>query len=130
MFHASYSWSGPQLPKGCGCIGFLSPMHKKIPDSYLKREGDNPGNSGLSSVLIPFHPFTFTLLSYSRCWRLSGSLYCRTLHTAAGRRRRRRWRAWAAQRYILHTGRSIHYCGVSPSLTLNRVHTYTQSPRS
>ena len=27
MFHASYSWSGPQLPKGCGCIGFLSPMH-------------------------------------------------------------------------------------------------------
>ena len=31
MFHASYSWSGPQLPKGCGCIEFLSPMHKKIP---------------------------------------------------------------------------------------------------
>ena len=49
MFHASYSWSGPQLPKGCGCIGFLSPLHKKIPDSYLKREGGNPGNSGLSS---------------------------------------------------------------------------------
>ena len=47
--HASYSWSGPQLSKGCGCIGFLSPMHKKIPDSYLKREGGNPGNSGLSS---------------------------------------------------------------------------------
>ena len=41
--------SGPQLPKGCGCIGFLSPMHKKIPDSYSKREGGNPGNSGLSS---------------------------------------------------------------------------------
>ena len=49
MYHAPYSWSGPQLPKGCGCIGFLSPMHKKIPDSYLKREGGNPGNSGLSS---------------------------------------------------------------------------------
>ena len=46
---ASYSWSGPQLPKGCGCIGFLSPMHKNIPDSYSKREGGNPGNSGLSS---------------------------------------------------------------------------------
>ena len=37
------------LPKGCGCIGFLTPMHKKIPDSYSKREGGNPGNSGLSS---------------------------------------------------------------------------------
>ena len=35
--------------KGCGCIGFVSPMHKKIPDSYSKREGGNPGNSGLSS---------------------------------------------------------------------------------
>ena len=23
--------------------------HKKLPDSYLKREGGNPGNSGLSS---------------------------------------------------------------------------------
>ena len=39
--------SGPQLPKGCGCIRFLSPMHKKIPDSYSKREWGNPGNSGL-----------------------------------------------------------------------------------
>ena len=37
IFHASYSWSDPQLPKGCGCIGFLSPMHKKIPDSYSRR---------------------------------------------------------------------------------------------
>ena len=34
------------LPKGCGCIGFLSLMHKKIPDSYSKREGGNPRNSG------------------------------------------------------------------------------------
>ena len=33
----------------CGCIGFLSPMHKKIPDSYSKREGGNPRNSRLSS---------------------------------------------------------------------------------
>ena len=41
--------SGPQLPKGCGCIGFLSPMHKKIPDSHSKREGGKPGNSALSS---------------------------------------------------------------------------------
>ena len=49
MIHASYSWSGPQLPKGCGCIGFLSSRHKKIPDSYSKREGGNPGNSRLSS---------------------------------------------------------------------------------
>ena len=36
------------FPKAGG-IGFLSPMHKKIPDSYSKREGGNPGNSGLSS---------------------------------------------------------------------------------
>ena len=49
MFHAPYSWCGPQLPKGCECIGFLSPMHKKIPDSYSKREGGNPGSSGLLS---------------------------------------------------------------------------------
>ena len=49
---ASYSWSGPQLAKDCGCIGFLSPMHEKIPDSYSKREGGNPGNSGLSSQLL------------------------------------------------------------------------------
>ena len=33
----------------CKCLGFLSPMHKKITDSYSKREGGNPGNSGLSS---------------------------------------------------------------------------------
>ena len=37
------------IPKGCRCIGFLSRLHKKIPDSYSKREGSNPGNSGLSS---------------------------------------------------------------------------------
>ena len=37
------------LLKGCGCIGGLSPVHKKIPDSYSKEEGGNPGNSGLSS---------------------------------------------------------------------------------
>ena len=42
VFHASYSWSGPQLPKGCGCIGFMSPMNKKITDSYLKRAESNP----------------------------------------------------------------------------------------
>ena len=35
------------FPKAVG--GFLSPMRIKIPDSYSKREGGNPGNSGLSS---------------------------------------------------------------------------------
>ena len=30
----------------CACIVFLSPMHKKIPDSYSKREGVNLKNSG------------------------------------------------------------------------------------
>ena len=30
-------------------VGLPSPMHKKIPDSYSKREGGNPGNSDLSS---------------------------------------------------------------------------------
>ena len=35
MFHASYPWSGPQLSKACGWIGVVSPMHKKIPESYL-----------------------------------------------------------------------------------------------
>ena len=49
MFHASYSSSGPQLPKGCGCIRFLSLMHKKILDFNSKRDGGNPKNSGLSS---------------------------------------------------------------------------------
>ena len=37
----------PQCPKGC--IGFLSPLHNKITDSFSKRERGNPGNSGLSS---------------------------------------------------------------------------------
>ena len=27
-------------------------MHKKIPDSYSKREGGNPGNSGLSTYMV------------------------------------------------------------------------------
>ena len=47
--HRSYTWSGPQLPKICGCIGFLSHMHKNIPNTCSKREGGNPSNSGLSS---------------------------------------------------------------------------------
>ena len=35
-----YGSSGPQLPKGCGCIGFLSPMHKKDPRFlFEKRRG-------------------------------------------------------------------------------------------
>ena len=43
----------PGVVHNCGCRGFLSPMHKKIPDSYSKREGDNPGNSGLLSQQSP-----------------------------------------------------------------------------
>ena len=40
IFHASYFWIGPQLPKGCECIGFLSPMHKKDPRFlFEKRRG-------------------------------------------------------------------------------------------
>ena len=49
MVDMIYYQSGPQRYMSCGCKGFLFPMHKKIPDSYLKRDGDNPGNSGLSS---------------------------------------------------------------------------------
>ena len=39
-------------------VGFLSAMHKKIPDSYSKREGGNPGNSGLSpqQYMVVHHP--------------------------------------------------------------------------
>ena len=35
------------FPKAVG-VRISVHMHKKIPDSYLKREGGNPGNSGLS----------------------------------------------------------------------------------
>ena len=42
MFHASYSWSGPQLPKGCGCIGFLSPMHIKDPRFLFEKRRGQP----------------------------------------------------------------------------------------
>ena len=39
------------FPKAVGVQDFcpLLYMHKKIPDSYLKREGGNPGNSGLNN---------------------------------------------------------------------------------
>ena len=41
---------GPQVSKGCGCIGFLSHMHKKITDSYLRIDKRLlKGNKGLSS---------------------------------------------------------------------------------
>ena len=68
MYNASYSWSGPQLPKGCGCIWGLSSMHKRIPDSYSKREGGNPGNSGLSSQqqLEVHYPRTVWKNSYAK----------------------------------------------------------------
>ena len=58
-------WS--KITKGCGCIGFLSPMHKKIPDSYLKREVGNPGNSGLSSQqqMVVHYPWTVWKNSYA-----------------------------------------------------------------
>ena len=38
----------------------LSPMHNKIPDSYSKREGVNPGNSSLSSqqMKVVYYPRT------------------------------------------------------------------------
>ena len=67
MYNASYSWSGPQLPKGCGCIGLLSPAHKKLPDSYSKREWGNPGNSGLSSQqkMVVHYPRTVWKNSYA-----------------------------------------------------------------
>ena len=48
IFHLEWSTTSQRLWP-CGCIGFLSPMHKKIPVSYSKREGGNPGNSRLSS---------------------------------------------------------------------------------
>ena len=78
MFHESYSWSGPQLPKGCGCIGFLSPIHQKNPDSYLKREGGNPGNSGLSSqeYMVVHYPRTVWKNSYAE-HKVTGKTYNR-----------------------------------------------------
>ena len=30
--------------RGCGCIGFMSPMHRNIPDFYWKRVRGNPRN--------------------------------------------------------------------------------------
>ena len=42
MVHASYSWSGPQPPKGCGCIGFLSPMQKKDPRFLFEKRRGQP----------------------------------------------------------------------------------------
>ena len=60
MDHVCYYWSGPQLPKVRECIGCLSPMHKKISDSFSKREGGNPRNSGLSSqqFMVVHYPRT------------------------------------------------------------------------
>ena len=42
-------------------------MHKKIPDSYSKREGGNPGNSGLSSQqwMVVHYPRTVWKNSYA-----------------------------------------------------------------
>ena len=76
MYNASYSWSGPQLPKGCGFTGFLSPVHKKIPDSYLKREGGNPKNSGLLSQqkMVVHYPSTVRKNSYAE-HEVTGKIY-------------------------------------------------------
>ena len=60
MYIAFYSWSGPQLPKGCGCIGFLSPMHKKIPIPIRKEKGATPG------ILVSrLYPWTVRKNSYA-----------------------------------------------------------------
>ena len=42
-------------------------MHKKIPESYLKREGGNPGNSGLLSQqeMVVHYPRTVWKNSYA-----------------------------------------------------------------
>ena len=63
------------FPKG-GCIGFLSPMHKKIPDSYSKREGGNPGNSDLLSQLkmVVHYPKTVWKNSYDE-HKVTGKTY-------------------------------------------------------
>ena len=42
-------------------------MHKKIPDSYSKKEGGKPGNSGLSSQqkMVVHYPRTVWKNSYA-----------------------------------------------------------------
>ena len=55
-------------------------MHKKIPDSYLKREGGNPGNSGLSSQqqIVVHYPRT----AWKNCHvehHVSGKIYNQNL---------------------------------------------------
>ena len=42
VYDASYSCSGPQLPKGCGCIGFLSPMHIQDPRFLFEKRREQP----------------------------------------------------------------------------------------
>ena len=51
-------------------------MHKKIQDSYLKREGDNPGISGLPShpyMVVPY-PRTVWKNSYVE-HKVTGKIY-------------------------------------------------------
>ena len=62
--------------QGCGCIRFLSPMHNIIPDSYSKREGGNPGNSGLSSQqkMVVYYPRTVWKNSYAE-HKVTGKRY-------------------------------------------------------
>ena len=76
MFHASYFWNGPQLPKDCGRIGFISSMHKIIPDSFLKGDGGNPGNSGVwllveygLNIEVCFNVFNLILQYMYQCIR-------------------------------------------------------------
>ena len=63
MLNASYCWSGPQLPKGCGCIGFLSPMHKESQISIRKEKGGIPEFWSLVSIV--HYPRTVWKNSYA-----------------------------------------------------------------
>ena len=55
------------FPKGFGCIKFLSPMHKTIPDFYSKREGGKYVPSGY--MLLEYN-----LTGFVCCSHISGTL--------------------------------------------------------
>ena len=57
-------------------------MHKKILDSYSKREGGNPGNSGLSSQqkMVVHYPRTLWKNSYAE-HEVTGKTYNLKKHT-------------------------------------------------
>ena len=101
MFHASHYWSGPQLPKDCGCIGFLSPMHKKIPDSYSKIERGNPGNTGLSSQqkMVVHYPRTV--------WKICHVEHKETGKTNTHTKKTCRGPGWLGWRYTQYS--ALHF---------------------